>query len=168
LFRKKEDSIMTRISRLTITLGATLALAAPAAAQQPPPAPPPQASETGTATQTPPQAEPADPVKDSWTKGRPLTIGYVRPQDKRGINVFETTKEAGAEYTGFKLDFGAAFTSQVQNLSHSNTANPRVVGGAIQKRFAADPIARRALPLLRAEQFPNSGPHAAGVAGPPL
>jgi hypothetical protein len=136
LFRKKEDSIMTRISRLTITLGATLALAAPAAAQQPPPAPPPQASETGTATQTPPQAEPADPVKDSWTKGRPLTIGYVRPQDKRGINVFETTKEAGAEYTGFKLDFGAAFTSQVQNLSHSNAANPRVVGGVNANELA--------------------------------
>jgi len=37
-----------------------------------------------------------------------------------------------------------------------------LAGGAIQQRFAADPIARRALPLLARERFPNSGPHAAG------
>jgi len=34
-----------------------------------------------------------------------------------------------------------------------------LAGGAIQQRFAADPIARRALPLLAEERFPNSGPH---------
>src|ERR671928_2172517 len=54
---------------------------------------------------------------------------YFRPQDKRGVNMFETTKEPGAEYTGFKVDFNAAFTSQVQNLSHSNTAAPNLVNG---------------------------------------
>jgi hypothetical protein len=36
-----------------------------------------------------------------------------------------------------------------------------LAGGAIQQRFAADPIVRRALPLLAHERFPNSGPHAA-------
>jgi hypothetical protein len=36
-----------------------------------------------------------------------------------------------------------------------------LAGGAIQQHFAADPIVRRALPLLAAEHFPNAGPHAA-------
>ena len=57
------------------------------------------------------------------------TIQYFRPHDQRGINVFETTKTPGVEFTGFKLDFGAAFTSQLQDLSHSNTAAPNVVSG---------------------------------------
>lgn len=37
-----------------------------------------------------------------------------------------------------------------------------LAGGAIQQRFAADPIVQRALPLLAAERFPNSGPHDVG------
>src|SRR5690606_20218544 len=35
----------------------------------------------------------------------------------------------GVEFTGFKLDFGAAFTSQVQDLAHRNTAVPNMVNG---------------------------------------
>ena len=35
-------------------------------------------------------------------------IQHIRVQDQRGINVFETTKSPGVEFTGFKLDFGAA------------------------------------------------------------
>jgi hypothetical protein len=31
------------------------------------------------------------------------------------------------EYSGFKIDFGAGFTSQVQSLSHANTALPNMV-----------------------------------------
>ena len=54
------------------------------------------------------------PSKESWKNGRPITMQYFRAQDKRGINVFETTKDPGVEFTGFKLDFDAAFTSQVQ------------------------------------------------------
>ena len=61
---------------------------------------------------------------------------YFRPQDKRGINVFETTKDPGVEFTGFKLDFGAAFTSQVQNLSHRNTAAPNMVNGVNANQLA--------------------------------
>src|ERR671928_968682 len=61
---------------------------------------------------------------------------YFRPQDKRGVNMFETTKEPGAEYTGFKVDFNAAFTSQVQNLSHSNTAAPNMVNGVNANQLA--------------------------------
>jgi hypothetical protein len=54
---------------------------------------------------------------------QPVTIQYLRAQDKRGMNVFETTKEAGVAYDGFKLAWGAAFTQQFQALTHSNTAD---------------------------------------------
>jgi hypothetical protein len=55
-----------------------------------------------------------------------IEIQYMRANDKRGINVFETPKEAGTTYDGFKLNFGAAFTQQFQGLGHSNTAAPKV------------------------------------------
>ena len=42
----------------------------------------------------------------------------------------------GAEFTGFKLDFGAAFTSQVQNLTHANTAVPVMVSGVNTNQLA--------------------------------
>ena len=51
-----------------------------------------------------------------------IVIQNYRPVDQRGINVFEAPKEAGAPWTGFKLDFGAAFTQQYQGLSHENAA----------------------------------------------
>jgi hypothetical protein len=41
-----------------------------------------------------------------------------------------------------------------------------LAGGAIQHRFGADPIVRRALPLLADERFPNSGPHTAAEGAP--
>ncbi len=50
-------------------------------------------------------------------------IQYLRPQDKRGINIFETPKVAGAEYNGFVVQWGAAFTQQFQGLSHENDAD---------------------------------------------
>jgi hypothetical protein len=69
----------------------------------------------------------ATSVLESWKKGRPITMQYYRAQDQRGINVFETTKDPGAEFKGVRLDFGAAFTSQVQNITHRNTAEPVIV-----------------------------------------
>jgi len=48
----------------------------------------------------------------------------------RGINVYEPPKDEGAAYTGFKLDWGAAFTQQFQGLDHSNTAAPRMIPDA--------------------------------------
>jgi hypothetical protein len=50
--------------------------------------------------------------------------------------VFETPKDAGVEYTGFKLDFGAAFTSQLQSLKHENGAAPNVVNGINANQLA--------------------------------
>ena len=110
---------------LASALGALLT-AGSATAQQPQqgPSAPPEVPAV-EATETPEQVA----AKESWTKGRPITMQYYRPQDRRGLNVFETTKDPGAEFKGVKFDFGAAFTSQVQSLSHSNAAAPNLVNG---------------------------------------
>jgi hypothetical protein len=114
---------MTRTLRFATALAAFLAIAMPAAAQDPGNTPATTGGTT-TATTTDEQDEKA---KSAWKEGRPQTIQYLRFMDKRGINQFETTKDPGAEFTNFRLDFGAAFTSQVQNLRHSNTALPNMV-----------------------------------------
>jgi hypothetical protein len=134
-----EDIIMRPTFRAATVLTALLALASPAAARQSseggqPPAAPPATVPAATvpAATTP---APADDAQDkaaqesSWKKGRPARIQYSRPLDKRGINVFETTKDPGAEFKGFALDVGAAFTSQLQNLEHENRATPNIVNG---------------------------------------
>ncbi len=56
-------------------------------------------------------------------------IQYIRRADQRGLNVFEAPKVEGAEFTGFKLSWGGAFSQEFQNLTHENTASPRVVSG---------------------------------------
>jgi hypothetical protein len=76
------------------------------------------------------------PAKASKGKSSFLTTApgiemqNYRPEDKRGINVFEAPKDESLEYTGFKLQWGAAFTQQYQGLDHSNTAAPRLVTSA--------------------------------------
>ena len=76
-------------------------------------------------------------VMEAWKKGRPITMQYYRAIDQRGLNVFETTKDPGVEYSGFKLDINAAFASQVQNLSHRNTAAPSIVNGVDGNQLGA-------------------------------
>ena len=61
---------------------------------------------------------------------KPIVIQHIRPNDQRGMNVFEAPKTDPVAYTGFKLDFGAAFTQQFQGLQHENTAAPVLVAGA--------------------------------------
>ena len=58
-----------------------------------------------------------------------IEIANYRPEDMRGINIFEAPKVEPAEYTGFKLMWGAAFTQQFQGLDHKNTAAPKMVSG---------------------------------------
>jgi len=129
--------------RLATAFSALLMLAAPVAAQ--PAGDGGGTSATGTTPSDKPAATPAEKTdeekaaeeaKKSWTEGRPATIQYLRSADKRGLNVFETTKDPGVAFKGFKLDFGAAFTSQVQNLSHSNTALPTVVNNVNANQLA--------------------------------
>ncbi len=59
----------------------------------------------------------------------------MRPQDQRGISMFEPPKTDGVPYAGFKLDWGAAFTQQMQALDHSNAAAPRLVNGVDANRL---------------------------------
>ena len=117
---------MTRTLRYALALMALLAFSSPVAAQQ---TSEDAAGATGAAATPADEDAQAAAAEASWKKGRPVTIQYLRPQDKRGINVFETSKDPGVEFKGFRLDFGAAFTSQLQNLSHSNTATPNIVNG---------------------------------------
>jgi hypothetical protein len=125
---------MTMTTRFTITLAGLLALTMPAAAQQRTETPA-AAGEPAPATAV--AAEPDSAAQDaSWKKGRPIAMQYFRAIDKRGINVFETTKDAGVEYAGFKVDFNAAFTSQVQNLSHRNAAEPNLVNNVDTNQLA--------------------------------
>jgi hypothetical protein len=120
---------MTRtIARITIAFCSVLIAAATAAAQ---PSPPPDTTETTTTTAPPPP-----PPADEKPLARPITMQYFRAIDQRGVNVFEAPKVAGAEYDGFKLDWGAAFTSQVQMLDHSNTALPNIVNGVDTNQLA--------------------------------
>jgi hypothetical protein len=118
---------MTATLRILTAVGA-LALATPSYAQDPTPAPTPAAT---------PEATPAPPAETTVTFGRPQTIQYTRPQDQRGINVFETSKNPGVKYTGFRLDIGAGFVSEAQALSHTNTAAPNVVSGVNANQLIA-------------------------------
>jgi hypothetical protein len=75
-------------------------------------------------------------VKAAASNQKPVVIQHVRPQDKRGLTVFEPSKETAVPFEGFKLDFGAAFTQQFQALSHSNTASERLVNGVNANELA--------------------------------
>jgi hypothetical protein len=69
------------------------------------------------------------PVSQFMSSAPKVQIQHLRPTDMRGLNVYESPKDEGAAYTGFKLDWGAAFTQQFQGLDHSNTASPKMVNG---------------------------------------
>ena len=56
-----------------------------------------------------------------------IDIQHFRATDMRGLNVFEPPKTDEKPYTGFKLNWGAAFTQQFQGLEHSNKATPKMV-----------------------------------------
>ena len=88
---------------------------------------------TPTDTTTKPAAAPTDTttVKKAETPSnvQQIEISRLRAIDQRGINVYETPKNDGIPFTGFKLGWGAAFTQQFQGLGHYNTAAPNVVNG---------------------------------------
>ena len=64
-------------------------------------------------------------------------IQYIRHADARGLNVFESPKTEGTDYTGLKVSWGGAFTQQFQNLTHQNTAAPKVVSGVDANQLIA-------------------------------
>lgn len=75
------------------------------------------------------QASGGQTEKAAPSLAREIVIQNMRPQDVRGLNVFEAPKDDGVAFEGFKLDFGAAFTQQFQAIDHSNTAQPVIVDG---------------------------------------
>ena len=107
---------MTPLLRTALALGVLLSAVGMAGAQDLP----------GTA----PEANPAPPPAENViTTGRPITIQHLRPQNQRGINMFESTKGPGVEFKGFRVDFVAAFAAQFQSLRHENAAAPNGVNG---------------------------------------
>lgn len=127
---------MTRTFHLVAAFAALVALAAPVTAQDTPTPPAPGASTAAAPDRAADQEEKDKSAVESWKEGRPQSLQYIRFMDKRGINQFETTKEPGVEFTTMKFEFSAAFTSQVQNLRHSNTALPSIVNGVNGNQLA--------------------------------
>jgi hypothetical protein len=131
---------MTNTSfRIASAFSALLIVSAPAAAQQPTESP--EMAAPAGAAKTEKKAEEKKAEEETTDikilKERPISMQHFRPVDRRGINMFETPKEPGVEYTGFKMDWNAAFTSQVQSLSHSNTAAP-VMTNSVNANQLAD------------------------------
>jgi hypothetical protein len=56
-------------------------------------------------------------------------IQNIRPADQRGINVFENPKNDTTPFKKVEVGFGGAFAQDFQNLTHTNTASPVLVGG---------------------------------------
>ncbi len=71
---------------------------------------------------------------------RPITLQHYRPNDQRGINMFEAPKDEGVSYDGFKIDFGAAFTQQFQGLDHSNGAAAKPATDAQGRAYDANQL----------------------------
>ena len=65
----------------------------------------------------------------------PIEIQHVRAYDQRGLNVFESPKDDKIPFGGYKLQWGGAFTQQYQNLTHENTAAPKLVAGVDQNKL---------------------------------
>lgn len=124
---------MTLNIRFAYPVLALLAFAAPATAGQ-------QSGDTATVpkatvVEDAPKATESE-TASAWKTGRPITMQYYRALDQRGVNVFETSKDPGVPFTGFKLDLGAAFSSELQDVSHSNTAVPSMVSGVNVNQLA--------------------------------
>lgn len=50
-------------------------------------------------------------------------LQYFRPNDKSGVNIFETGKEDTVEWDKLKIRLGGAFALQYQAIDHENSAN---------------------------------------------
>jgi hypothetical protein len=123
--------------RLTTVMVAAIAAIVPsfAMAQTQTPS---QVAATSVVPSVADSTSPADTMKSVLTKKPASTffrtapkieIQNLRPSDMRGLNVYEAPKDPGTPYTGFKLSWGAGFTQQFQGLSHSNSADSKIVNG---------------------------------------
>src|SRR5688572_11341814 len=53
-------------------------------------------------------------------------IQNVRPNDKRGLNIFEPPKLEGTRFDSLVIAWGVGFTQDFQNLTHENAAAPNI------------------------------------------
>src|ERR687891_263085 len=109
-------------------LATLIALALPAVA-------PPQGEQPA-----PPGGAPLEKSTTTTSTQRGIVIQHVRPGDRRGINMFEPPKDDETPFTGFRVDFGAAFTQQFQSLDHSNTASVLNKTDAAGKTYNANQL----------------------------
>jgi hypothetical protein len=144
---------MLRTRFFHLTSIAALAIAAPVFAQEATTTVASSARDTVSkpAPATAPAAAPADtqpagakttaaPAKAARYIVPAIEIQHMRSADQRGINVFESPKEAGAAYTGMKLSWGGAFAQQFQNLTHQNAALPKTAKDANGKDYNANAL----------------------------
>lgn len=61
-------------------------------------------------------------VASAILKAQQPSIQYFRPNDKSGINIFETTKNDTIPFAGIKVRIGGNFTQDFQLLNHENNA----------------------------------------------
>lgn len=59
------------------------------------------------------------------------TLQYFRPNDMRGVNVFETSKTDTVPFTGLKVKVGGNFEMEFQGLRNFNTATPMTKTGFV-------------------------------------
>ena len=62
---------------------------------------------------------------------------YYRPNNQKGINVFETTKNDTSVFTGIKVRVGGNFTQDFQSLTDQNNATPIMVAGVNSNKLAS-------------------------------
>jgi hypothetical protein len=120
---------MKAMNSLFVLTAAALMSAAPAIAQQDGNGKGPSTDSSGSAPAAPATSSKGTEGSATISSMPAIEIQYFRPQDQRGLNLFEPPKHAGVAYEGFKLNLGAAFTQQFQALKHSNTADPKLVNG---------------------------------------
>jgi len=69
--------------------------------------------------------------------GQEVPVHYFRPNNKAGLNTFETTKNDTTPYAGMKVRIGGNFTQDFQGLSHQNNATPVYVNGVNTNQLAS-------------------------------
>lgn len=75
-------------------------------------------------------------------KAQEQQMQFFRPNNKLGINVFETSKKDTVKFTGLKVKVGGGFTMNFQSLRASNTATPvlKTVGTTVYNTNALTPL----------------------------
>lgn len=82
-------------------------------------------------------------------------IPFLRPYDKSGINVFESSKKDSIPFDGVKLRIGAGFTQEFQNLKHQNYMGTKTNNGL----YAVSPGFNQAMANLYTDFLLADGIH---------